>query len=862
MTNSRSLLPKLDDLICSVTNLKPDVCICTETWIDDAILDSYLNIPLYEVLRDDRNRNGGGVCVWCNACLNPTVQYVDDKPERVNAVWFTIYDFIIGALYVPPDVSAMIETQNYLVNTCDALQSNYPEFHIAICGDFNSMNCDELCAQLDLFDAVVLPTRNLNKLDHILISNSLATAYKNAENLPPLMSSLTNSGVASDHHILHLKPVQDQHWLTNNPKFHRVFDFRESKVLKARNYLQSVNFRTLYYSTDVNEMCAILYQHLHEAISLIPVDVVTMTKRDKKWITPLVKLLINRRWNAWRSGNMDTFNHYKLKVSLEIYKAKLNWSNKAKSGVKGAWTVANDIRGKSAGCNMENLATDKTNTELISEITEKFLSNFNWHKQNPIEIPSVTNEPAFIIEQHTVYKQLIQLKKNKSAGSDNIASRFLCLFAEYICGPLCAIQNESLRSCVFPDVWKLQDTIPVPKCKRPTIDQLRPIALLPIMGKCLEKHVVSFYKNDLVNDYGQYQHAYRPNGSCTSALVEMHEKVTAWLDDNTTCAVRMIFFDMKAAFDKLRHDLVLARMIQCKLDPRFILWCQSYLGNRQLCVKLNNQRSVIHYCPSSVPQGSIIGPYLFAFFMGSLNLGHSFDPSNYHLIIYADDILLLERVTANDLSSHTSATGIIKKWCFENDLLLNDKKTVQLFVKKRSFTVPEEFAGILVSDSTKYLGVQIDSRLTFNTHIFDICKKASQRMYILRTLKPLVSKNELVVVFDALIMSIIRYSAPLFICLNKNCISLMNRILGRCHRIICNCTCYDCDFMRDASAVILEASCRFFNKIKCDVSHPLYKYMPKTLPRTNKFRIELWNSSRRQKSFFPSMAIKLNDNVM
>jgi hypothetical protein len=589
--------------------------------------------------------------------------------------------------------------------------------------------------------------------------------------------------------------------------------------------------------------------------------VVVITNKDKKWMTPLVKLLITRRWNAWRSGNLHLFNHFKLKVSQEIHKAKLNWSNKTKSGIKGAWTVVNEIKGKSTNnCSLENLLTDKTVNQLIDEITGKFMTNYNWHIQNPFAMSINAVKGTFIIEEHAVYNQLLQLKQNKSAGSDNITPRLLTLFAEYICGPLCAIYNESIKSCVFPDVWKLSDTLPSPKCKNPTIDQLRPIALLPIMGKDLEKHVVTHYRNDLINGYGPHQHAYRHHCSCTSALVEMHEVVTAMLDEKGTYAVRMIFFDMKAAFDKLRHDLLLERMTQ-HLDPGFILWCQSYLNDRKFRVKFNNQRGAMQTCPSSVPQGSILGPFLFAFFMGSLKLGKSFDSSCYHLIIYADDILLIEKITVSDLKFHVSATSIIRNWCSENDLLLNTRKTIQLFVGKRTFVAPEELDGFPVSESIKYLGVHINSKLSFYTHISDTCKKSSQRIYILRTLKPLVSIKELYVVFDALILSILRYSAPLFIGVNNTCMSMYKKFLKRCHRVLCNCTNNNCVFLCDANALIGEASVRFFNKIKDDPSHPLHKYIPTVLPRSQKYFIKFCNSERRRCSFFPYLAVELNSTI-
>ena len=55
---------------------------------------------------------------------------------------------------------------------------------------------------------------------------------------------------------------------------------------------------------------------------------VHMTDRDKQWLTPLFKLLINDRWRAYRMKNWALYNHLKAKVKAEIVKAKRSWANK------------------------------------------------------------------------------------------------------------------------------------------------------------------------------------------------------------------------------------------------------------------------------------------------------------------------------------------------------------------------------------------------------------------------------------------------------------------------------------------------------------------------------------------------------
>ena len=68
--NTRSLLPKLDELRHIAIKSKASVIGITETWLDDSLPDSEVEIPGYSLQRQDRNRNGGGVCVYINSNIS------------------------------------------------------------------------------------------------------------------------------------------------------------------------------------------------------------------------------------------------------------------------------------------------------------------------------------------------------------------------------------------------------------------------------------------------------------------------------------------------------------------------------------------------------------------------------------------------------------------------------------------------------------------------------------------------------------------------------------------------------------------------------------------------------------------------
>ena len=62
--NVRSLIPKIDELRLISRNSNAAVIGVSETWLDSTVMDSEIKIDNYILSRRDRNRNGGGVCVY------------------------------------------------------------------------------------------------------------------------------------------------------------------------------------------------------------------------------------------------------------------------------------------------------------------------------------------------------------------------------------------------------------------------------------------------------------------------------------------------------------------------------------------------------------------------------------------------------------------------------------------------------------------------------------------------------------------------------------------------------------------------------------------------------------------------------
>ena len=73
--------------------------------------------------------------------------------------------------------------------------------------------------------------------------------------------------------------------------------------------------------------------------------------------------------------------------------------------------------------------------------------------------------------------------------------------------------------------------------------------------------------------------------------------------------------DLSKAFDRIPHDLLIAKLSAYGLDKTALKYIYSYLKKRQQCVRINNIYSGFEEIISGVPQGSIVGPILLNAFL-------------------------------------------------------------------------------------------------------------------------------------------------------------------------------------------------------------------------------------------------------
>ena len=158
------------------------------------------------------------------------------------------------------------------------------------------------------------------------------------------------------------------------------------------------------------------------------------------------------------------------------------------------------------------------------------------------------------------------------------------------------------------------------------------------------------------------------------------------------------------------------------------------MKERRQLVKLGDKRSSVAIVRLGIPQGSILGPLLFIVFINDLPLY----VTSSRIDLYADDTTLTSGTNYSSMGrlegTLNSSIAEIDDWAASNKLPINEGKTKAMLITGRR--LPSKInAELELVPSAKLLGLEIDSELSFTSHVEKLCKKLSQRIGVLKKIR-------------------------------------------------------------------------------------------------------------------------------
>ena len=193
-----------------------------------------------------------------------------------------------------------------------------------------------------------------------------------------------------------------------------------------------------------------------------------------------------------------------------------------------------------------------------AELLNSFFSNQCSLLRNCSKLPAnlryVTDKRLRTINFITdnIEKVIESLNSNKGHGHENISIRMLKICGNTICKLLELIFKLALTTGVFPSERKKGNIVLCyKKCDKQSIENYRPVSLLPVSGKFFERLIFNemfsfFLANNLL---APNQSGFKPGCSCINQLLSITHEIYSSFDNGFE--VRSVFLDISKAFDKV-----------------------------------------------------------------------------------------------------------------------------------------------------------------------------------------------------------------------------------------------------------------------------------------------------------------------
>ena len=802
--NCRSLKCNFDALVNNIDAIQDTTTIVgvSETWLKENE-KLYVDIPNYEFVGNcRREKRGGGVGLY----IRDTIRFkrridLDIFCDCVESIFIEVFTknkkCIIAVIYRPPNQSC----QDFLVQIQSSLDIiSHEKKECIIMGDFNidllnkenssSHDFVNTFLSFSYVPQISKPTR-ITHVSATIVDNIL---YNYTENV-------VKAGIISTDVSDHLSPFMIVQFGSDEPdeslyEYTKV-DFSDNNIEMFCSQLVLIDWESLNDIRDVNkryDAFLLLYKQLYD--KYFPATKVTkrVRKSQKPWLSKEIKKCIKRKNILYRKYlknrtlyRFDTYKTCRNTVNAMIRKAKREYYNRkfefAKNNMKVTWKVIYDVMNKKRATkndiiSIEHDGENITDKQDIANIFNEYFVSIGLKLQNKIHNGRVGQDqsvnqwlkghfPSSMYFRLVTINDVIDIVKtlecNKSPGYDGIHPRVLKRSIFVIAKPLCNIINLAIESGIFPDSLKIAKVIPVFKSgDKSLLTNYRPISVLSVFSKIFEKiicnQLMSFI--DRNNILYRKQYGFRKRHSTHHALIDFTEKIANAFENNNFLIG--LFLDLSKAFDCIDHAILINKLRFYGIRGVAINLIISYLFNRKQFVNIGNLTSNNLDILLGVPQGSNLGPLLFLLYVN--DLPNVSDVLSF--ILFADDTSLF-LAGNNPRSVSLLLNNELEKmyfWFLANRLLINFSKTNYMVFKIKNKNVDVDVIKVHIAnneinmvDSVKFLGLIIDSKLTWKQHINEISRKISCVIGVLNKIKFMLPLSVLANLYNSMILPYLTY---------------------------------------------------------------------------------------------------------
>lgn len=691
------------------------------------------------------------------------------------------------------------------------MNSSEPDAKFIIMGDFNLPSIEWL------YDS--------NKCIAIASEGRLATEFLNTLTLTELLQ--VNSVKNNFNRILDLivtnmeitKPKRTQGIVPEDP-FHPALTFnvniKDIKFMKSKktsklNYfkadytsinreLDCINWQQEFENLNTNDATTKYYQLTMNIITKFTPKISTKSDNFPKWYSQRLIQLIREKEHycnlkkRYKDNNLFKllFSQKRKEIKREkkknLFEYQSNIESLIKTNPKSFFSYTKSMRKSNK---LPAVMRYKSQTaESMKDTANLFAKYFSGvyaqtHSTIDFECNNECNEYLQFTEPD-ILNIIIKLDKSKTNSPDGIPAIFYIQTANSISKALMFLFNKSLKEMVYPNEFK--KSIVSPKFKAGDADNIenyRPISILSAISKIYDKLLYHHLSSKTSHLIVQNQHGFTAGKSTTTNLIEY----TDYLSNNIAHGgqIDTAYMDLAKAFDLIDHSILLRKLSTLPISPCLIILLKSYLTNRKQTVCVYGEKSDAISPLSSVPQGSILSPLLFALFINDLPPLLSAE-----ILLFADDLkLFLKICSLEDAQRLQKDIDTISNWCTINNLKLNINKCYIMSFSRRRETNLEYFnyningSPLMRINSIRDLGVVFNSKLSFENHVHNITSSAYKTLgFISRSLNKFKQIGTYMTLYNSYVRSILEYASSIWCPHSDNHITTIERVQKRFTRTI------------------------------------------------------------------------------
>ena len=551
-----------------------------------------------------------------------------------------------------------------------------------------------------------------------------------------------------------------------------VWEYSRSNDRAIIDTIASTDWLSKFSEMGPEEMTTAFTNEIYSIVSAyIPNKVIKFNDKDPPWITNAVKTAIKRKKRLYKNfirrgrsqEDWEVFKRARNDSSKLVTDAKeIYYSNLGRKlsdptqGVKAYWAVLNRLVNKKKVMNIPPLLE---NGLFVTNIEQKATILNDYFVQQCSELATGSTLPTFQprcrvllekvdIDRGKVLKLIRSLDSKKAHGCDDISIAMIKICDASIVEPLCLIFEKCLETGIYPSVWKKANIVPIHKKEsRQNKKNYRPISLLPIFGKIFEKLLFDTLYCHLCDNnlLTQNQSGFRPGDSTINQLLAITHKIYLSFEASPSRETRAVFLDLSKAFDRVWHDGLLYKLECNGISGNVMILIRNFLSDRKQRVLLNGKSSQWASISAGVPQGSVLGPLFFLVYINDLVENVDSDVK-----MFADDTSLFsvvydEATTAQQLNRDLER---VRLWAWQWKMEFNATKTEEVIFSAKRIKPhhPNLFLGdteVERKSEHKHLGLILDSKLNFQSHIREAIMKARRGIGIIRYLSRYVSRDVL-----------------------------------------------------------------------------------------------------------------------